>query len=180
MRPVTRCDAIDPGRAPGPVELGRIFQAPQPPLVHLLGDPAFVPDVRMPAALVERGEYALHLGLSVARDRQPGALPMMLVEVCRAVRDADVWQASAPRLEAHESLVPLKIGDVLGAATWLDALPGRSGITMSSRLRAILAVRLFWTVAYFAHASVLPVDKAHGSQSLGEMRRKERLVLSAG
>jgi hypothetical protein len=162
------------------VELGGILQVPHPALVHLLGDPALVPDVRMPAALVERGEYALHLGLSVARDRQPGALPMMLVEVCRAVRDADVWQASAPRLEAHESLVPLKIGDVLGAATWLDALPGRSGITMSSRLRAILAVRLFWTVAYFAHASVLPVDKAHGSQSLGEMRRKERLVLSAG
>jgi hypothetical protein len=115
-----------------------------------------VPDVRVPAALVERGEYALHLGLSVARDRQPGALPMVLVEVCRAVRDADVWQASAPRLEAHESLVPLKTGDVLGAATWLDALPGRSGITVSGRLRAILAVTLLWTVANFATLQYCP------------------------
>jgi len=105
---------------------------------------------------------------------------MVLVEVCRAVRDADVWQASAPRLEAHESLVPLKISDVLGAATWLDALPGRSRITVSGRLQAILAVRLLWTVAYFGHASVLPMDKAQASQSWGEMGRKERLVLSAG
>jgi len=54
--------------------------------------------------------------------------------------------------------VPLKISDVLGAATWLDALPGRSRITVSGRLQAILAVRLLWTVAYFGHASVLPMD----------------------
>jgi hypothetical protein len=134
----------------------------------------------MPAALVERGEYALHLGLSVARDRQPGALPMMLVEVCRAVRDADVWQASAPRLEAHESLVPLKIGDVLGAAARLDVLPARPGVVARGRLGTILAVRLLWTVANFGHAPVLPVGEAQESQSLSEMGRKERLVLSAG
>jgi hypothetical protein len=50
---------------------------------------------------------------------------------------------------------------------------------MIARVRAILTIRPFWTVAYFAHASVLPVNETQGSQSLGEMGRKVCLILSA-
>ena len=139
--------------------MGGVLQVPDPALVHLLGDPAFVPDVRVAAALVERCEYALYFGRAVACDRQPGALRVMLVEVCRGVCDADVRQAGPARLEAQENDVPLKIGGVLGAAARLDQLPGRPGVVAGGRLGAILAIRLFWTVANFGHASVLPVNE---------------------
>ena len=102
---------------------------------------------------------------------------MVLVEVCRGVCDADLRQAGTPRLEAQENDVPLKVGGVLGAATWLDALPGRSGITVGGRLRAILAVRLLWTVANFGHASVLPVNEGRRPQPLVKMRREVRSVM---
>lgn len=71
VRPVTWREAIDPGLASGQIELGWIFQVTQPPLIHLLGDPAFMPDVRMAAALVERGEYALYLALLDRRVFRP-------------------------------------------------------------------------------------------------------------
>jgi hypothetical protein len=58
--------------------------------------------------------------------------------------------------------LPLKIRGVVDSAAWLDALTDGSGITVGSRLRTILAVRPFWTVAYFAHASVLPVNEVIG------------------
>jgi hypothetical protein len=131
-RLVADLDTVDTGQSLSGVELGGVLQIPEAALVHLLGDPAFVPDVRVTAALVERGEYALHLGLTAARDGQPGALRVMLVEVFRAVFDADLRQASTPRLEAHESDVPLKVGAVLGATARLDALPGRPGVVAST------------------------------------------------
>ena len=143
--------------------MGGVLQVPDPALIHLLGDPAFVPDVRVAAALVERCEYALYFGRAVACDRQPGALRVMLVEVCRGVFDADVRQAGPARLEAQENDVPLKIGGVLGAAARLDQLPGRPGVVAGGRLGAILAIRLFWTVANFGHASVLPVNERRRS-----------------
>ena len=74
VRLVAELDTVDASHSFSGVELGGVLQVPDPALVHLLGDPAFVPDVRVPAALVERGEYALHFGRAVARDGQPGAL----------------------------------------------------------------------------------------------------------
>ena len=62
VRLVADLDTIHTDRAFSRVELGGVLEAPEAALVHLLGDPAFVPDVRVTAALVERGEYALHLG----------------------------------------------------------------------------------------------------------------------
>ena len=104
---------------------------------------------------------------------------MVLVEVGRAVRDADFRQPSTPGLEPDQGVLPLEIRGVLGAAAWLDAFSDRFGVTVGSGLRAILAVRLFRTVAYFAHASVLPVNDALGARPLGEMRRKARPVMPA-
>src|SRR5262249_54070388 len=74
VRNVTGREAIDACCASGRVELSGVLQVPDAALVHLLGDPAFVPDVRVPAALVERGKYALDFGRAVACDGQPGAL----------------------------------------------------------------------------------------------------------
>src|ERR671922_453079 len=74
VRLVMGCEAVDPGRTLDRVTLSGILQAAQSALVHLLSDPAFVADVRVPAALVERGEYALHLGRGFARHCQPRTL----------------------------------------------------------------------------------------------------------
>jgi hypothetical protein len=90
VRLVADLDTIHTDRAFSRVEPGGVLEAPEAALVHLLGNPAFVPDVRVTAALVERGEYALHLGRPVARDGQPGAFRVVLVEVCRGVFDADL------------------------------------------------------------------------------------------
>jgi len=169
VRLVAKLDTVDAYRALGRVELGRVLQVPNPALVHLLGNPAFVPDVRMPAALVKRSEYALDLGRAVARDGQPGTVRVVLVEVRRAVRDADVWQAGAPRLEAHESHVPFKISGIIGTTARLYMLPDRSSAVGTSRLRAIHIFGLFLTVAYFAHASVLLLSEAREPTLLSEM-----------
>jgi hypothetical protein len=176
-RLVADLDTVDTGQSLSGVELGGVLQIPEAALVHLLGDPAFVPDVRVTAALVERGEYALHLGLTAARDGQPGALRVMLVEVFRAVFDADLGQAGTSRLEGHKSDVPLKVGGVLGTTARLDALPGRPGVVARGRLGAILVVRLLWTVANFGHASVLPVNEARRPQHLVKTRRGMRFVM---
>ena len=105
---------------------------------------------------------------------------MVLVEVRRAVRDADVWQAGAPRLEAHESHVPFKISGIIGTTARLYMLPDRSSAVGTIRLRAIHIFGLFLTVAYFAHASVLLLSEAREPTLLSEMGRKVRLVTSAG
>ena len=44
------------------VELGGILEFPYSALVHLLGDPAVVADVRVPVPLVERDEDTLGVG----------------------------------------------------------------------------------------------------------------------
>jgi hypothetical protein len=103
----------------------------------------------------------------------------MLVEVRRAVCDADLRQAGPPWLERHESHVSLKIGGVLGAGARLHALPDRSDVITSVRLRTIYVLGLFLTVAYFAHTSVLPVNAASESQSLGGLGQKVRSVMPA-
>lgn len=92
---------------------------------------------------------------------------MVFVEVSRAVRNAEFRQASPPGLKPDQGVLSLEIRGVLGAAAWLDACPDRFGVTMSSGLRAILMVRLFRTVAYFAHASVLPVNETSGTRPFG-------------
>jgi hypothetical protein len=102
---------------------------------------------------------------------------VVLVQVRRGIFDADLRQAGTPRLEAHESDVPLKVGAVLGAAARLDTLPGRPGVVARGRLGAILAVRLLWTVADFGHATVLPVNEGRRPQPLVKMRRKMRFVI---
>ena len=179
VRNVTSREAIDPGRAFGRVELGGVLQVPDAALVHLLGDPAFVPDVRVTVPLVERGEHALHLGRRVTCHGQPGTLHVMLVEVCRGIFYADLRQTGTSRLEGHKSHLSLKIGGVLGAAAGLHALPRRCHVVARWHLRAIHIVGLFLAIAYLAHVSVLPPNEAKESQRLGEMRRKVRLVISA-
>ena len=62
MRNVTGGEAVDACPALGRVELGGVLKVADPVLVHLLGDPAHVADMRVPVPLVERGEYTLHLG----------------------------------------------------------------------------------------------------------------------
>jgi len=123
VRLVAWRETVDAGRALGRVELGGVVQVTDTALVHLLGDPAFVPDVRMAAALVERGEHALHFGRAVAGDRQPGPLSLVLVEVFRGVSHSDLRQASAPRLEPEKGVpfrrLPLEVSGVLGTAARL-------------------------------------------------------------
>src|SRR3954451_3340282 len=128
-----------------------------------------MPDVRVPAALIERGEYALHLGRAVACDGQPGALHVVLIEVCRGVFDADLRQAGTSRLERHKSHVSLELGGVFGAAAWLHLLADRTSVVTRGHLRAIHVLWLFLAVAYLAHTPVLPLNEAKESQCLGEM-----------
>jgi hypothetical protein len=128
VRLIAVFEPINPVSALVWIELGGILQVLYPALVHFLGDPAIVADMRVPVPLVERGEYTLHLGRTAACNRQPGTFQVVLVKVFRGVFDADVWQAGPARLETHESHVPLKIGGVLGAAARLDQLPGRPGV----------------------------------------------------
>jgi hypothetical protein len=56
MRDVTGGKAVDACPALGRVELGGVLKVPNPVLVHLLGNPALVADMRVPVPLVERGE----------------------------------------------------------------------------------------------------------------------------
>ena len=180
MRLVADLDTVDTSQSFSGVELSGVLQVPDPARVHLLGHPAFVPDVRMAAALVERCEYALHFGRAVACDGQPGALRVVLVEVSRGACDADLRQAGTARLETYESYVLLKVGGVLGAAARLDQLPGRPGVVAGGRLGAILAIRLLWTVANFGHVSVLPVNEGRRPQPLMKMRREMSSVMPGG
>jgi hypothetical protein len=80
---------------------------------------------------------------------------VVLVEVCRGVCDADLRQAGTPRLEAHESDVPLKVGGVLGAAARLHLLAGRTNVVATGHLRTIHVLWLFLAIVYLAHAPVL-------------------------
>jgi hypothetical protein len=140
--------------------LGRILQPAQPSLVHLLGDPALVADMRVTATLVERSENPLHLMRATARRGQPGALAVMGVEVSCGVLCAYLRQAGAPPLKPSQDISPgperkllpsgdhplLEVGGVLGAAAWLHALPDRSVINATDRRRlafgTIAVVRL--------------------------------------
>jgi hypothetical protein len=152
---VTIRNAIDPGRTLRHVKLGRIFQVSHPPLVHLLGDPAFVADVGVTAALVEGGEDPLYLGQAAARGREPGTLGPMGIEVCRGLTGADLRQPGSPRLEPaqhlgrciHPILRPtgdrllLQVGGGLGAAARFYALPERQLAPASLRTAAPARVR---------------------------------------
>jgi len=102
VRLIADLDTVDTDHSLSWVELGGILQVPHPAFVHLLGDPALMADMRVTVPLVERGEYALHLGRAVTCDRQPGALGVRLIEVRFAVRGADLRQAGTPRLEAQQ------------------------------------------------------------------------------
>jgi hypothetical protein len=68
VRLIADPDTVDTGHSLSRVELGGILQVPHSAFVHFLRYPAFMPDVCVPAALVERGEYALYLGWRVTRD----------------------------------------------------------------------------------------------------------------
>jgi hypothetical protein len=61
VRLLTGFEAVNSGWPLRRIKLGRIFEERYPPLVHLLGDPAFVPDMAMAAALIKRRENSLHL-----------------------------------------------------------------------------------------------------------------------
>ena len=67
VRLVADLDTIHTDRAFSRVEPGGVLEAPEAALVHLLGDPAFVPDVRVTAALVERGDAAPRAGSRARR-----------------------------------------------------------------------------------------------------------------
>jgi hypothetical protein len=166
VRLVADLDTIHTDRAFSRVEPGGVLEAPEAALVHLLGNPAFVPDVRVTAALVERGEYALHLGRPVARDGQPGAFRVVLVEVCRGVFDADLRQAGTSRLEGHKSHVSLELDGVIGAAAGLHALPRRTSVVAPPHLRAIHVLWLFLAVAYLAMFSIA-AKRGKGVATLG-------------
>jgi hypothetical protein len=99
---VTRLDAIDPGHTLGHVELGRILEAPQSELVHFFGDPAFMANVSVAAALVERREDPLHLGRAAARCRKPGTLGTMLINVSNGIPSAGLRQAGPSGFKSPE------------------------------------------------------------------------------
>lgn len=84
----------------GWIELGGVLQVRDPSFVHLLGDPAFVPDVSVTAALVQGGEDALDLRRARPRGGQPGTLAVVGLEVGHRVLRADVRQPGARWLEA--------------------------------------------------------------------------------
>ena len=62
VRLVADLDAVQVCFALVWIELGGILQVLYPVLVHFLGDPAIVADMRVPAALVERDDDALDVG----------------------------------------------------------------------------------------------------------------------
>ena len=68
VRNVAGREAVDACHTFGGVELGGVLQVADPAFVQFLRNRAFMPDVCVPAALVERGEYALYLGWRVTRD----------------------------------------------------------------------------------------------------------------
>ena len=76
-----------------------LVQIGHPSMVHLLRDPALMPDVTMAAALVERREYPLHLRRATRRSREPGLAVLACGDKGRRVSRADVRQPCASRLE---------------------------------------------------------------------------------
>ena len=97
VKVLTLLETVDPGGAFGWVELGGVFEVGGPAPVHFLGDPAFVADVGVAAALVERGEEALHLGPAVPGRRQPWPLAPAGIQVGHRV--TGVGQVRAARIE---------------------------------------------------------------------------------
>jgi hypothetical protein len=99
---LTLPETVNPGRAFRRVELGGIFEESHAPLVHFFGDPAFVADVGVAAALVEGSKDPLHLRRTVSRAGQPWPGVLAAVEVSHRVADGDVRQARASGLEPVE------------------------------------------------------------------------------
>jgi hypothetical protein len=62
---LTGLESVNSGCLFRGVKLRRVLEERHPPLVHFLGDPAFVPDMTMAAALIERREDPLHLRRAV-------------------------------------------------------------------------------------------------------------------
>jgi hypothetical protein len=58
---LTGPQAVNSGGPFRGIQLGRVLKERYPPLVHLLGDPAFMPDMAMAAALIQRREDSLYL-----------------------------------------------------------------------------------------------------------------------
>ncbi len=86
------------------VELGWIFQALQPSLVHLLGYPALVADVGMAASLIQHRENTLYFRRAVAYDVEPWTFHAMRIDVSHGVFDADFLQSGAFRIKMPRSL----------------------------------------------------------------------------
>lgn len=97
-------EAIDPGCPLRRIGLGGIFQVRHSSFVHLLSDPALVPDVTMSAALVECREDPLHVGRAALRDRKPGPLVLADIDVGNRIISAYLWQSRAPRLKPPDRL----------------------------------------------------------------------------
>jgi hypothetical protein len=90
------------------IELDGIFQIGHPASVHLLVDLAFVADVAMAAALVERREDPLHFRRAVTGGHQPGTFRLMSVEISHRIRRAALRKPGMPRLEPpHRPRSPL-------------------------------------------------------------------------
>ena len=178
---VTGLEGVDASLALVRVELSGIFQVPHPAFVHLLGDPAFVADVRVSAALVERGENTLHLRRAITCLCEPGAIGLMLFDVRHGVRATDIRQAGAgrariapggrvqraPRPDPRPpgscgSVRPLRVlpGDfgVFGSGRRLVARPGLSGgiadLCRKAACRKIIDIGLIPAATQFGHASV--------------------------
>ena len=160
MGSLRRLQAINPGGSFRRVELGRIFQVRHPPPAHFLGDPAFVADVGVAAALVERGEEALHLRRAVPCRRQPRPLGLTRVKVSRRLPSADLRQPGAPRLEPPHNLQArgqLLLGGVLGTAPQLDGFADgfRAGDTT---FRSASVIRLVRAIPKLTHTPVSAIS----------------------
>jgi hypothetical protein len=58
---LTGSQAVNSGGPFRGIQLGRVLEERYAPLVHLLSDPALMPDMAMAAALIERREDPLDL-----------------------------------------------------------------------------------------------------------------------
>ena len=155
--------AIGPGGPFRRVELGRILQVSHSSPAHLLGDPAFVADVGVAAALVEGGEQALHLGRAVPRRCQPRPFGLTCVKVGRRVRGADLRQPGPPRLEPPHDLqarTKPQLGGVLAAAPQLAALTVRG-----STLRPAAVVGLVRAIPKLAHTPSISSSERYADSS---------------
>jgi hypothetical protein len=147
MRSLGCTQAVNPQRPFHRIELDGIFQVGHPPSVHLLIDPAFVADVAMAAALVERREDPLHFRRAVTGGHQPGTFGLMSVEISHRVRRAGLRKPGVPRLEPPHRRdhgwrrvcfplparhgTPSHVGVVLGPAARLCAGPRNPCLNVS-------------------------------------------------